>query len=38
MLERGMSWNSIIKAGKRFGKKHSSATLSKLARRVRDAA
>jgi DNA invertase Pin-like site-specific DNA recombinase len=38
MLKRGMSWNSIIEAASGSGKKLSRATLSKLARRVREAA
>jgi DNA invertase Pin-like site-specific DNA recombinase len=38
MLKRGMSWNSIIEATSGSGKKLSRATLSKLARRVREAA
>jgi hypothetical protein len=38
MLKRGMSWNSIIEAASSSGKKLSRATLSKLARRVREAA
>jgi DNA invertase Pin-like site-specific DNA recombinase len=38
MLRRGMSWNSIIEAASGSGKKLSRATLSKLARRVREAA
>jgi DNA invertase Pin-like site-specific DNA recombinase len=38
MLRRGMSWNSIIEATSGSGKKLSRATLSKLARRVREAA
>jgi DNA invertase Pin-like site-specific DNA recombinase len=38
MLKRGMSWNSIIQAASGSGKKLSRATLSKLARRVREAA
>jgi DNA invertase Pin-like site-specific DNA recombinase len=38
MLKRGMSWNSIIEAASGSGKKLSCATLSKLARRVREAA
>jgi hypothetical protein len=38
MLRRRMSWNSIIEAASSFGKKLSRATLSKLARRVREAA
>jgi DNA invertase Pin-like site-specific DNA recombinase len=38
MLERGMSWNSIIEAASGSGKKLSRATLSKLARRGREAA
>jgi DNA invertase Pin-like site-specific DNA recombinase len=38
MLTRGMSWNSIIEAAGGSGKKLSRATLSKLARRVREAA
>ena len=38
MLKRGMSWNSIIEAASGSGKRLSRATLSKLARRVREAA
>ena len=38
MLKRGMSWNSIIEAASSSGKKLSRATLSRLARRVREAA
>ena len=38
MLKRGMSWNSIIEAASGSGKKLSRATLSKLARRVKEAA
>jgi DNA invertase Pin-like site-specific DNA recombinase len=38
MLRRGMSWNSIIEAASGSGKKLSRATLSKLAKRVREAA
>jgi DNA invertase Pin-like site-specific DNA recombinase len=38
LLKRGMSWNSIIEAASGSGKKLSRATLSKLARRVREAA
>ncbi len=38
MLKRGMSWNSIIEAASGSGKTLSRATLSKLARRVREAA
>ena len=38
MLKRGMSWNSIIQAASGSGKKLSRATLSKLARRMREAA
>jgi DNA invertase Pin-like site-specific DNA recombinase len=38
MLKRGMSWNSIIEAASGSGKKLSRATLSKLARRDREAA
>jgi DNA invertase Pin-like site-specific DNA recombinase len=38
MLKRGMSWNSIIEAASGSGKKLSRATLSKLARQVREAA
>jgi DNA invertase Pin-like site-specific DNA recombinase len=38
MLRRGMSWNSIIKAASGSGKKLSRATLSKLAKRLREAA
>jgi DNA invertase Pin-like site-specific DNA recombinase len=38
MLKRGMSWNSIIEAASGSGKKLSRATLSKLAKRVREAA
>jgi hypothetical protein len=38
MLKRGMSWNSIIEAASGSGKKLSRATLSKLARRLREAA
>jgi DNA invertase Pin-like site-specific DNA recombinase len=38
MLRRGMPWNSIIEAASGSGKKLSRATLSKLARRVREAA
>src|SRR5262245_27971608 len=38
MLKRGMSWNSIIEATSSSGKKLSRATLSKLSRRVREAA
>jgi DNA invertase Pin-like site-specific DNA recombinase len=39
MLKRGMSWNSIIEAAAGgSGKKLSRATLSKLARRLREAA
>jgi hypothetical protein len=37
MLKRGMSWNSIIEAVSGSDKKLSRATLSKLARRVREA-
>jgi hypothetical protein len=38
MLKRGTSWNSIIEAASSSGKKLSRATLSKLSRRVREAA
>jgi len=38
MLKRGMSWNSIIEAASGSDKKLSRATLSKLARRIREAA
>jgi DNA invertase Pin-like site-specific DNA recombinase len=38
MLKRGMLWNSIIEAASGSGKKLSRATLSKLAKRVREAA
>jgi DNA invertase Pin-like site-specific DNA recombinase len=38
MLKRGMSWNAIIEAASGSGTKLSRATLSKLARRVREAA
>jgi DNA invertase Pin-like site-specific DNA recombinase len=38
MLRRGMSWNSIIEAASGSSKKLSRATLSKLARRLREAA
>ena len=38
MLKRGMSWNSIIEAASGSGKKLSRATLSKLARRMKEAA
>jgi hypothetical protein len=38
MLKRGMSWDSIIEAASGSGKKLSRATLSKLARRMREAA
>jgi DNA invertase Pin-like site-specific DNA recombinase len=38
MLRRGMSWSSIIEAASGSGKKLSRATLSKLAKRVREAA
>jgi DNA invertase Pin-like site-specific DNA recombinase len=38
MLKRGMSWNSIIEAASGSGKKLSRATLSKLARRLKEAA
>jgi DNA invertase Pin-like site-specific DNA recombinase len=38
MLRRGLSWNSIIEAASGSGKKLSRATLSKLAKRVREAA
>jgi hypothetical protein len=38
MLKRGMSWNSIIEAASGSGQKLSRATLSKLARRLREAA
>ena len=38
MLRRRMSWNSIIEAASSFGKELTRATLSKLARRVREAA
>ena len=38
MLKRGMSWNSIIETASGSGKRLSRATLSKLARRLREAA
>ena len=38
MLKRGMTWNSIIQAASGSGKKLSRATLSKLAKRMRDVA
>ena len=38
MLKRGMSWNSIIEAASGSEKKLSRATLSKLARRLKEAA
>jgi DNA invertase Pin-like site-specific DNA recombinase len=38
MLKRGMSWNSIIEAASCSSKILSHATLSKLARRIREAA
>ena len=38
MLRLGMSWNSIIEAASGSGKQLSRATLSKLAKRVREAA
>ena len=38
MLKCGMSWNSIIEAASGSGTKLSRATLSKLARRLREAA
>jgi hypothetical protein len=38
MLKRVMSWNSIIEAASGSGKKLSCATLSKLARRLKEAA
>jgi DNA invertase Pin-like site-specific DNA recombinase len=38
MLKRGMSWSSIIEAASGSGSKLSRATLSKLARRLKEAA
>jgi DNA invertase Pin-like site-specific DNA recombinase len=38
MLKRGMPWNSIIEAASGSGKKLSRATLSKFARRAKEAA
>jgi DNA invertase Pin-like site-specific DNA recombinase len=38
MLKRGLSWNSIIEAASGSGKRLSRATLSKLVRRMREAA